>query len=177
MRPAALALLLSGAALAGCGDGRPDDKTRGLAAPPVAELVPAPAALQGADVPTLDPHTMDDAELRRVIGAGPRCEFRYTSSGKPVLAFAPAGAGVVKLNGKLVALRTSPSAGDGPPVLQAGDVTLRIRPDRPVRVGDARGTPADMTFDVRAGEGLTVGYRGYYGCPRAPDRTPGAAEG
>lgn len=169
--------------LAGCGDARVDDKVVGVPPPPTAEIVPASAALQGSNVPTLDPATMDDAEMRRVVGDGPRCEFRYTSGGKPVLAVRQAGSagaaiGVAKLNGKLVELRGGP-AGNDPQAfsLVADKIALTVRAKEDVRTSQTGTSPrveADMQFNVSHGESVSVGYGGYYSCARSPDRTPGA---
>jgi len=73
--------------LAGCdGSGAPDDVVEHPRAAEIARIVAAEEALANAVVATLDPHTMSDAEIRKALGTGPRCEFRYTNSGKPVLA-------------------------------------------------------------------------------------------
>lgn len=165
--------LFAALGLASCGDARPDDKLQGVPPPPVAELTPAATALQGANIPTLDPATMADAEIGAVIGAGPRCEFRYTRSGHPVLAFAgglapSAGAGVVKLNGKLVPLRRRPSADAGFYTLDAENLTLSIAvPDESLAEDDLgrERVEARMVFELREGQGLEVGYGGYFSCP------------
>ena len=170
-----LALLL----LAGCGDSdAPDD----VVSPPRTQAIPrvvsAQEALSGAHLPTVDPVTMNDAEIRKVVEAGPRCVFRYTSSGKPVLAVAMrpdgrAAGGVVKLNGSLVPLQPAAAEGvAGPPgrLLLADDpVRLSVVPD----AGDAADgsgrtvrREANMIFEV--GQSLKAGFRGYLACAAEP---------
>ena len=157
---AGLAALALG--LAGCGgSGRPDDQTAGAPPPPATEIASAATALSGADLPMVDPHTMDDAEIRAVVGAGPRCEFRYTSDGKPVLALQAGGeAGVVMLNGRLVPLRQD-SAGVGVAEGVRLQVGLRDPADAEAAAASRR-VGADLLFE--AGDRLKVGYTGYYSC-------------
>lgn len=160
-----------GLALGGCGDARPDDRIMGTPPPPVAEPAPAGTALRGANVPTLDPVTLDDAEITAVLGPGARCAFHYTRSGKPVAAFqADRGAGVVKLNGKLIPLAYAPAAGGAR--LSAEALSLDISTGETAQEADAGLVEAEMVFNLRQGQGLTVGYGGYYGCARDLDGTP-----
>lgn len=159
--------------LAGCGQSEaPDDGP--TPAPPVVRVVPADQALAGAEIRKLDLATLNRAEIVEVIGDRPQCIFRYTSSGKPVLAAAlgPVGgpaAGVVKLNGNLVPLQPDPGA----TIPKHGGFTLLANPLR-IQVQRANSNPAglpqpgggqveaDMVFQV--GEALTVGYGGYLEC-------------
>lgn len=152
--------------LAGCGDSdAPDDDLTAIHAPEVARIVPASEALAGAHIPTLDPASMNDAELGKALGAGPRCEFRYSSEGDTVLAWeAPttgAGQGVVKLNGHLVMLR--PASTGGRLLLVAGEIRLAIAPDRD-RDGAAIDRLAEADVVLEVGTNLRAGYRGYYKC-------------
>lgn len=146
--------------LAACGAGEaPDDELAAIHAPQSAELAPAAKALAGAYVPHLDPANMNDAEIRKVLGAGSHCTFGYTSDGKPVLGVqwpaSGAGAkGAVKLNGHLVAL--SGAAKDGALELSADRVRMTLVPE---------GSEAVLLFEV--GDELRVGYRGYYTCLEA----------
>jgi hypothetical protein len=162
-RVAPIAPLVAALLIAGCGDRpTPDDQVGPPPAPTAAKLVDAAAIVGGAHVPSLDPATLHEAEIERVIGAGPRCVFRYTSGGKPVLAIPPSpsarAAAVIKLNGDLVALqRTGRRAfASGPVILTLSDLAETDgRRDR-LR-------PATLVF--RVGEELRVGYGGYYSCP------------
>jgi hypothetical protein len=163
--------------LAGCdGSGAPDDVVEHPRAAEIARIVPAEEALANVVVATLDPRTMNDAEIRKALGTGPRCEFRYTSSGKPVLAvgaqpIGPPLGGVVKLNGHLVPLEAAP-ANDVPRpdkglLLTAGPIRMTIVPGPEGDEGNGvRRREAEMVFEV--GESLRVGYRGYLGCRSDP---------
>lgn len=171
--------------LAGCdGSIAPDDGAQHPRAAEIARIVPAEEALANAVVATLDPRTMNDAEIRKALGTGPRCEFRYTSSGLPVLAVGAAPSdpplgGVVKLNGHLVPLAAVPvGSAPGPSgalLLAAGPIRMAIMPE-PGEGAEGRDglrrREADMVFQV--GESLRVGYRGYLGCGPTPTG-PGAA--
>ncbi len=169
--PGAGLVLACGLALGGCGDARPDDRIMGTPPPPVAEPAPAGAALQGANIPTLDPVTLDEAEIAAVLGPGAWCAFHYTRSGKPVAAFqVDRRRGVVKLNGKLIPLAYAPAADGGR--LSAEALSLDISTGEPAQEANAGLVEAEMVFSLRQGEGLTVGYGGYYGCAGGADRTP-----
>ena len=92
-----------------------------------------------------------------------RCEFRYTSSGRAVLAVqaTPGGAaasGVVKLNGDLVVLESS--SAEAGLVLTAEPIRLAVAPEPGEEDDSAR--EASVLFEVA--ESLRVGYRGYYEC-------------
>ena len=152
---------LAATLLAGCNEDAP-----GMAAEPaeVAPVVPVERALAGVDVPTLDPAAMSEAEIREGLGSGPRCEFRYTAQGEPVLAVAtgpdgaPTGA-VVKLGGDLVLLDPVDSgAPEGEIRLAAGEARAALRPLA------AEAGEADMVFEV--GNELRAGYRGFLDCTR-----------
>lgn len=177
--PTLTAAVVSAAMLAACGQNEaPDDAP---APPPeIVRVEPAAQALAGAHVRTLDPATMSDAEILKVVGPRPHCIFRYTGSGKPVLVAGVDAAsrpeiGVVKLNGKLVSLQPDRAATGLEPggfVLAADPVRLRVQPDRPVKPSAEPGerTEAELLFEV--GQELTVGYGGYFDCrPGAPGPT------
>jgi hypothetical protein len=173
------------ALLAGCdGNDAPDDVVQHPRAPEIARIVAAEQALANVELAKLDPATMNDAEIRQAIGTGPFCLFRYTSSGKPVLAVgaqpngAPLGA-VVKLNGNLVRLDATGAEGTGGTAdslrLAAGPMRIMVTPD-PGEGGDeadrVRRREADMVFEV--GESLRAGYRGYLRCgTHLIDQRPG----
>ena len=163
----ACAVLLALGVLAACGENdAPDDVTNPVHSPEIARVLPAGEALSGAHIPTLDPAEMVDAEIEKVLGPGPRCEFRYTSEGRPVIAAstAPSGnapAGVVKLNGHLVPLQRE-SAEAQSIVLRSDQVRLAVMPDGGAPAAGARQHEADARLEI--GESLQVGYRGYYRC-------------
>lgn len=164
-----LAILVALGALCACGEHDvADDETQPVGSSEIPRLVSAQGALAGAGVSTIDPHTMNDAEISKALGAGPFCAFRYTSAGKPVLAVKPRSnssqaEGVVKLNGGLVTLRKSPAP--DALVLAADGVHLTLTfADRERKsqrkAEDVR--EADMLFEID--DRLRVGYRGYYTC-------------
>jgi hypothetical protein len=161
-------------ALVACGPHEAADDAPARAPAPVREVTAA-QALAGAHVPTLDPHTLDDAEIVRVIGRGPHCTFHYTRTGRPVLAVsvpdeAGAARGLVKLNGSLVALQSAGNAStDVSFVLAAAPVRLAVRrlqdapPPQPGRNVPVAG---EMLFTV--GQDLEVGYGGFVACTQDP---------
>ena len=173
------ALMLALAVLSGCSENEaPDDELHPVKGTEVARVVPAEQALAGAHVPTLDPVTMYEAEIRKALQSGPWCDFRYTTRGSPVLAFAlqpggAASAGVVKLNGHLVVLRSASGAGatdgNGEFLLAADPVRMAVIPDADVQVMERRNVQrreANAIFEV--GHSLRVGYRGYLDCTSEP---------
>lgn len=160
-------------ALAGCGEGEAPDDAAPLHPPDIAFVKPAAQALAGAHIPTLDPGTLNTAEIAKVLGTRPLCSFRYTSTGRPVMAagLGPDGkpeAGVIKLNGSLVPLQPAPAAtglAPGGLVLQDGPVRLQVEPVQSREIG-LEPVEADMVFEI--GEMLRVGYGGYMECRPAP---------
>lgn len=166
--PALVACLVTGCS----GSAASDDAQ--APAPEAATVKAAAQALAGAQVPTLDPAVLNDAEIDKVIGEGPRCTFHYTSSGPAVLAasLAPGGAptaGVVKLNGSLVPLQRGPgsTAEARSFILAAAPLRLSVQwwRDAPT---PGRRVPADLVFDVE--RQLKVGYGGFLACgPTALD--------
>ncbi len=165
--------------LAGCAENdAPDDDLKAIRPPEIARIMPAGEALVGAHVPTLDPSTMNDAEIAKSLPEGPRCDFRYTTAGAPVLAvrMEPSGAAlsaIVKLNGQLVPLEPAREEAGKPPVdrllIASEPVRIMIQPDAPgtkmARNGVQR-REANMIFEV--GQGLRAGYRGYLDCALEP---------
>jgi hypothetical protein len=111
---------------------------------------------------------MNAAEIREVLGDGARCEFRYMSSGAPVLAVsADHSAGVVKVNGSLVPLAQRPGVGAAVPprnALSLGAEPVRIsletEADGAWAAGEQRA--AEMLFEI--GSALRVGYVGFLSC-------------
>lgn len=145
-----------------------------LAEEPMPEVVPGPVAVGTPDITTIDPVTMNPAEIDRVVSPGRRCSFAYTAASPPVLV---GGAktkdasiiGVVKLHGRLVELAAQHaksveelSAGA---MFTARGMRLTVKPDRE-EGGEAkegqRRWPANLLFELD--QGLHVGYRGWYTC-------------
>jgi hypothetical protein len=164
---------LATALLIGCAEsGAPDDARPH--SPEPATVAAAAEALAGAHVPALDPASLNDAEIRKVIGSRPHCLFRYTSSGRPVAVAAsiPDGSldvGVVKLNGRLVPLKADHGVPGlrGSFVLVSDPVRVTVQPylPAPAEPGEAP-VDAQMVFEV--GQALRVGYAGYAECRPAP---------
>jgi hypothetical protein len=178
------AVMLALGLLAGCrASEAPDDALKAIKAPEVARIVPGSEALAGAHIPTVDPATMHEAEIRKALEPGPWCNFRYTTSGKPALAFnvqsdGQASSGVVKLNGRLVVLKPASSAGaaegNGEFQLAADPVRMAVIPDarnQSIEGSNARRKEANAIFEV--GERLKVGYRGYLDCTSEPTTLKG----
>ena len=167
--------LCVGLLVAACGQSAaPDDPT---ALPTeVADVRSAGEAVEGAHVPTLDPATLNDAEIGKIIGDRPHCTFRYTSSGRPVVVAGlnPDGkvaAGLVKLNGHLVPLEpasaSETSAGRGFR-LAAPPLRLSVQRSNGASGAADEQAAADMVFEV--GQRLKVGYGGFLTCRRETPR-------
>lgn len=158
-------IVLAVALLAGCSRNyAPDDANDPALGTEVARILPASEVLAGASIPSLDPSTMDDVQIDEVIGAGARCTFHYTSTGKPILAITQsdvgAAAGVVMLNGDLIPLEAGPILDGATVVLGADPIRFTIFPVNATSVNGRE--QAELIFEV--GDQLRVGYRGYYGC-------------
>lgn len=162
------AVFLLALLLGGCGDDAPSGASRLEARPPqTAELVSPGEAIAGAFVPQLDPHTMNDAEIGKALPQGYRCAFRYTSTGKPVIAVGDDATAALKLNGKLALLPSAPVAhafADGA-AYEADGVRVVVTA-APPPTGRVR-TRRDAILRFTVGSMLQVGYAGYYGC-RSP---------
>lgn len=157
----------SAAALAGCGGPAPGEGIESEMAPePMPEIVSADEAIHTAAIPAIDPETMQTAEIDKVLPPGTRCGFAYTASSRPVLSGSN-GAGVVKIHGRLVELRSDATTAEalaGPTTFQTEGMRLTVRPlDEKPRVQDGESQQkAEMHFEIE--DGLTVGYRGWYRC-------------
>ena len=82
------AMMLALGLLSGCSENEaPDDELHPVKGPEVPRILPATEALSGAHIATVDPATMHEAEIRKALEPGTRYDFRYTTRGKPVLAF------------------------------------------------------------------------------------------
>jgi hypothetical protein len=163
-----LALLLA----AGCsGSEAPDDMLDPARGDGIARIRPAAEVLEGAHIPTLDPARLNDAEIAKALGPGPKCLFRYTRSGRPVLAVAAgpgesrAGSGaavgpadaVIKLNGDLVVLEAQVT--EAGTLLAADGIRLSVS-----QLDGPDGEQREATAILEIGDGLRAGYRGYAGC-------------
>lgn len=153
--------------LTACGDPAPGEGVKQpLMSDPSPKIVGAREAVGTPDIPTIDPQTLDAAEIEKVLGAGPRCIFAYTAESPPVVALEltndKSGQGLVKVHGRLVKLAAQ-RAEVGGFALSADGMSVRIQ--AAAEAGDAMPTElaeADMVFELE--QGLRVGYRGWYRC-------------
>ncbi len=164
-RDLALPFALAALVLAGCQESpAPDDAPPLATEGSVARLVAAKEAIAGAHLPALDLHTMNRAEIRKLVGPAARCTFRYTAAGRPVAALATTAdgrsVGGIKLNGSLV--RLDAEEGDGRAVLEAGPIRLTLVEGGPGEAGEDDPATATAIFQVR--DQLEVGYLGYLDC-------------
>lgn len=168
MRMQALTVVVL-AASAGCGSEAPDDKLNPTRAQESPRLVSAQEALDTVETSTLDPHTMNDAEIRKVLGKGRFCAFRYVSDGKPVLAWKrQAGesnaVAVVKLNGVLVRLHNNAAKSANEFVADAVRLIVTSSgANQTERRSAERPQEAKLVFEID--QQLRVGYGGYSVCP------------
>lgn len=161
--------LIALCACSGCGSELPDDRMNPLRAQDAPRLVPAQEALDTSEIATIDPHTMNDAEISKALGEGPFCAFRYVSDGNPVLAWkrqsnGSNAAAVVKINGVLVGLQPGSIKGANAFVADAIRLTLLPSDTNRSKAGDVeRPTETKLLFEID--RQLRVGYDGYAVCP------------
>lgn len=162
-----LLMPLAALLLTACGDpAQGEGVEKPLMSDPSPEVVGAREAVNTPDIPTIDPQTLEAAEVDRVLGTGPRCIFAYTAESPPVVALQSTGnnvgQGVVKIHGRLVKLAAQRAQAGGF-ALNGDGLSVKIQP---ANAGDeARPTElreADMLFELE--QGLRVGYRGWYRC-------------
>jgi hypothetical protein len=135
--------------------------------PEPAEEMPAGEAARRAELATTDLEALTDAELQRMLGAGPICRFAYAPDHAPVAAATAPGAddsrGVIKLHGRLVpmSVRYQTLAGDGFELSSAD-----VRVSAAAYEGTAGNGAREADARLQIGEDLEVGYGGFYECPR-----------
>ena len=137
-------------------------------------LVPAREAITTANIAMTDLGELDEAEIERVLGRGPRCGFSYSRDAGPVLAASlptdarGIGKGVVKLHGLLVEATArhtaaTPSSASGV-TLSAQGLQVVVDP----QANGARTTDGSSVREANAhlqlDAGLSVGYGGFYRC-------------
>jgi len=135
---------------------------------PPAQLFPATEAINQASLSRVYPGTLKDAEIATVVPPDSGCRYAFTRAGKPVLAVgAPGGQGavegVIKLNGKLLALESEPDGGEAGAVrLAAEGVSVSVTPLGAGVVNAGEERDAVLKFKL---DGLTeLGFRGRYRC-------------
>lgn len=169
-------LVLTVLLVSGCGDPAPGDGVeKAHEKQTMPDVVSASEAVQTPDIPTIDLHTMADAEIEKVIPPGPHCSFAYTSASRPVLVgtvAANGGArGVVKIHGKLVEV-SAPRADSLEALTKgatftAGGLRVTVLPHMESNVqqqADKTRREADAILELA--QGLKVGYRGWYTCTK-----------
>lgn len=146
------------------GEGMPKPLAKG----PMPEVVSANEALRSPDLTAVDPGTLNQAEVEKVLPSGPRCSYSYTEDSPPILVAVPLmetpqAKGLVKLHSRLVEVRAQSVTGveslaQGATFRTEG-LSITIEPE-----GDAfaERTSANMKFQLD--QGLLVGYRGWYDC-------------
>jgi len=134
-------------------------------------VVAAHEAITTANIAMTDLDELDEAEIERVLGRGPRCGFRYSRDAGPVLAASlptdatGVGKGVVKLHGLLVETTArhaaaAPSSATGVTLSTPG-LQVVVAPKADATDGSSlREANAHLQLDA----GLSVGYGGFYGC-------------
>lgn len=131
---------------------------------PAAEEMPASEAVRTADLAKTDLEPMTDAELQRMLGAGPVCRFSYGAGEAVAAATAPgadASRGVIKLHGRLVpmSVRYQTLMGDG---FELSSDELKVTA---TAYEDADGSEArEGEARLQIGADLEAGYGGIYRC-------------
>jgi hypothetical protein len=116
-------------------------------------------ALSRVSVASLDPSPLPAEEADEILGAGPRCAFNRSPETEPILWISQeSGAAAIKLNGVLLPLEGD-VPGDGAQLFRADGVAMSVAP-----LGEEADWRADAELVFALDEGLTVGYRGFYGC-------------
>lgn len=127
---------------------------------PPAEPGTVEDALANTLISTVDLAPMPEAEADRVLDAAARCTFNRSPEADPVLWIAQDGsAAAMKLNGVLVSLDATGAPRDGAAEFSAPGTTVSVRP-----LGDEADWRQNAELVFALDRGLTVGYRGFYGC-------------
>lgn len=116
-------------------------------------------ALGNVLISQLDLAPMPKPDAGRVLGEDIRCTFNRSPETDPILWTAVGGAAAVKLNGVLVSLDTTGGGQDGAASFAAPGTTISVR-----RLGDQTDWRSNAELIFTLDRGLTVGYRGFYGC-------------
>ena len=165
---------LGTAFLAGCGDPAPGEGVENpMMQGPSPEVVGAQEAVSSSDIPAIDPQTMQEAEIEKVLGDAAYCAYRYTAESPPILAIDNTDQGqgaraVTKIHGRLVEL----SADHNPDyenlkqglMLTAEGLTMRVFSDEeePESAEPGELITAELHFSLQ--QGLNAGYLGWYRC-------------
>ncbi|MFU8815221.1 MAG: DUF305 domain-containing protein [Pseudomonadales bacterium] len=139
------------------------------------EVVSVSEALRATRLGALHPEPLEPAEADQVLGPGRGCSFLWTAESDPILTAripaseTPVAHGVMKLNGKLVALHGQSQGGfealAAGAAMAADGLRVSVAPVADAEAQEDNGTTrrrADLMFELE--QGRTVGYRGFYRC-------------
>jgi len=117
-------------------------------------------ALTRVRVSQLDLSPMAEAEADRILQENMRCTFERSLGSDPILWSGQTGGGAaVKLNDVLIALNAAGDPRSGNAEFSAPGTTITVR-----SLGGDADWRANAELVFHLDRGLTVGYRGYYGC-------------
>ncbi len=134
------------------------------ATPPPAEVVSLEEALSTAELATLDPQFMSGTELAKVFAGEPDCTFTYIDGSPPVLALGRDGTALVKISGDLVRLDADAASVTTGPTATAPGIAMDVTGVDGKALAEIDGSRSEATLTLSLDRGLTVGYRGNYGC-------------
>ena len=126
---------------------------------PPAEPGSVEDALSNTLISQLDLAPMPPAEADRVLEANASCTFNRSPEADPILWVSEGDAAAVKLNGVLVALESAGDPQEGAATFSAPGTTVSVRP-----LGDEADWRQNAELAFELDQGLSVGYRGFYGC-------------
>ncbi|WP_377404720.1 hypothetical protein [Plastorhodobacter daqingensis] len=102
---------------------------------------------------------MPEAEAQRVLGTAAPCTFNRSPESDPILWASEGGAAAMKLNGVLVGLEAQGDPQEGAATFSAPGTTVAVR-----LLGDEVDWRQNAELVFELDQGLSVGYRGFYGC-------------
>lgn len=126
---------------------------------PPAEPGSVEDALSNTLISGLDLAPMPEAEADRVLGAPAPCTFNRSPESDPILWASEGGGAAVKLNGVLISLEAEGGSQEGATTYSAPGTTITVQP-----LGDEADWRQNAELVFELDEGLSVGYRGFYGC-------------
>lgn len=169
------AVTLGTAFLTGCGDPAPGEgMENSMMQEPSPEVMGAQQAINSPDISAIDPQTMEQAEVEKVLGDVPYCGYRYTAESPPILAISDTDQGqgsqaVTKIHGRLVELSADQNPGyenlKKGLVLTAEGMEMRVVSDgerEPESAKPGELVTAELHFSLQ--QGLNIGYLGWYEC-------------
>ncbi|WP_127524628.1 DUF305 domain-containing protein [Mesorhizobium sp. Z1-4] len=116
-------------------------------------------ALANTLIAELDPAPLSASEAGAVLKTEPVCTFNTSPETDPILWITADGAAAMKFNGVLLGLETENDPQPGSVALSTTGAAVTVRP-----LGDEADWRQDSELVFQLDQGLTVGYRGFYGC-------------